>query len=317
MRVRDEGDWPVLQPRRLDVATEDGVRLDVREHGAPSAEAAGTVVLVHGYQLTQELWARQVAALVARRPDLRVLTYDHRGHGGSGRSRPERCTLEQLGRDLLHLLDEAVPAGPLVLVGHSMGGMTVMSAVEQRPHLVPDRVVAAALVSTSAAGLAENHYRLHPRLAAIAHATVPRLQRWVHRRVEKGRRQPPSPGTRFLLFGRDADPADVRRAQRALDGTPAATSAHFYETFADHDRLHALRHLGEVPVLVACGDLDRITPIDYTHALAAEVPHAEVVVYPGAGHMLMLERAEDLTRRLLALTEAVPTALPTAGRRAG
>ncbi len=301
--------WPALSPRVRTVTTADGVALHVEEHGP--RDASGTVVLLHGYQLSRRLWARQVHALREQRPDLRVLTYDHRGHGRSGPTPPEGASLRQLGDDLRVLLDEAVPTGPVVLVGHSMGGMTIMSFAEQHPHEIGSRVSGVALLSTSSGGLADNDFGLHPRLAGIAHLAVPRLQAWVHRRVEKGRRQPPSPGTRWLLFGSDAHRVDVLRTQRVLDGTPAATSVHFYSTFSDHDRLHALEHLAEVPVLIACGDRDRITPLTHSHALAKALPHAALVVYPGCGHMVMLERAEDVDRRLLALVgTAIPVAQP-------
>jgi pimeloyl-ACP methyl ester carboxylesterase len=291
--------WPRLTPRDLVLEAADGLPLHAQAHGPEDAH--GTVVLLHGYQLSQRLWGRQVHALRARRPDLRVVTYDHRGHGGSGRTHPERASLHQLGQDLQAVLAQAATSGPVVLAGHSMGGMTVMSWAEQHPHELGDRVTGVGLLSTSSGGLAENDFGLHPRLAALAHHAVPRLQAWVHRRVERGRRQPPSPGTRWLLFGTEADRADVRRTQQVLDGTPAATSAHFYPTFGDHDRRHALEHLARVPVLVACGDRDRITPLAHSHALAEALPHAALVVYPGAGHMLMLERAHDVSRRLVAL----------------
>jgi len=303
--------WPALRPRPLVVQTEDGVPLHAEVHGPD--DASGTVVLVHGYQLSQRLWGRQVQALRAQRPDLCVLTYDHRGHGRSGATPPELASLQQLGRDLQAVLEQGA-TGPAVLVGHSMGGMTVMAHAEQHPHALGESVVGVGLLSTSAGGLADNDFGLHPKVAALAHHAVPRLQSWVHRRVERGRRQPPSPGTRWLLFGRDAHRDDVRRTQQVLDGTPAATSAHFYPTFGDHDRAHALAHLADVPVLVACGDRDRITPLAYSHALAAELPHAQLVVYPGCGHMVMLERAEDLSRRVLALAA---TALPRAALPVG
>lgn len=303
--------WPALAPRPLVVETEDGVPLHAEVHGPDDAPA--TVVLVHGYQLSQRLWGRQVQALREHRPDLRVLTYDHRGHGRSGATAPERATLQQLGRDLRVVLEQGA-TGPVVLVGHSMGGMTVMAYAEQHPLALGDPVVGVALVSTSSGGLADNDFGLPPRLASLAHHAVPRLQSWVHRRVEGGHGQPPSPGTRWLLFGRDAHRDDVLRTQQVLDGTPAATSAHFYPTFGDHDRGHALAHLADVPVLVACGDRDRITPLAHSRVLAQALPHAQLVVYPGCGHMVMLERAADLNRRLLGLAA---TALPRAGQPVG
>ncbi|HUR52436.1 MAG TPA: alpha/beta hydrolase [Mycobacteriales bacterium] len=309
--------WPALAGRPLRVTTEDGVPLHVEAHGPD--DAAGTVVLLHGYQLSQRLWGRQVDALRRAHPELRVLTYDHRGHGRSGRTHPDRATLAQLGRDLEAVLEQLVPDGSVVLVGHSMGGMTVMSYVEQHPHRLGSRVMGVGLLSTSSGLLAENDFGLHPRLAEVAHHVVPRALERVHRRVERGRRQPPSPATRVLLFGPGADRADVLRTQQVLDGTPAATSAHFYSTFADHDRLHALEHLSDVPVLVACGDRDRITPLAHSRALGEALPHAQLVVYPDAGHMLLLERAADVNRRLLALVAAsgIATAPRPAALRAG
>ncbi|HUR13890.1 MAG TPA: alpha/beta hydrolase [Mycobacteriales bacterium] len=299
--------WPRLSPRDLILHSADGRPLHAQVHGPEAAHA--TVVLLHGYQLSQRLWGRQVHALRTHRPDLRVLTYDHRGHGRSGSTDPGAASLEQLGRDLQAVLEQAVPAGPVVLVGHSMGGMTIMSFAEQHPHLLGSRVVGVGLVSTSSGQLAHNDFGVHPRLAALAHVTVPRALAWAHRRVERGRAQLPSPGTRWLLFGTEADRLDVQRTQEVLDGTPAATSTHFYPTFADHDRVHALTHLAQVPVLIACGDRDRITPLAHTKELAQAMPQASLVVYPGAGHMLMLERAADLDRRLLGLVRA---ALPEA-----
>ena len=58
-------------------------------------------------------------------------------------------TIDQLGRDLKAVIDAAAPEGPLVLVGHSMGGMTVMALADQYPELIRDRVVGVAFVGTS------------------------------------------------------------------------------------------------------------------------------------------------------------------------
>ena len=55
-----------------------------------------------------------------------------------------------LGRDLDAVLRALAPDGPLVLVGHSMGGMTIMALAEQRPELFAERVAGVALLSTSA-----------------------------------------------------------------------------------------------------------------------------------------------------------------------
>jgi pimeloyl-ACP methyl ester carboxylesterase len=303
--------WPALAGRPTTVETEDGVRLHAEVHGPD--DPSGTVVLLHGYQLSQRLWARQVDALRTRRPDVRVVCYDHRGHGRSTRGTAERATLGQLGRDLRTVLD-AVTDGPVVLAGHSMGGMTVMAFAEQFPHLVRDRVAGVGLFATSSGGLADNTFGLHPAAARVAHVAVPRLNGWVRRRVERGGTKPPTPGTRWLLFGTQPNRLDVLRTQAVLDATHPATADDFYGTFSEHARTHALAALADVPVVVAAGDRDRLTPLAHSHVIAGALPHAELVVYPGSGHMVQLERAHDVSRRLVDL---VATALPRAAQPVG
>jgi pimeloyl-ACP methyl ester carboxylesterase len=294
------------------VTTEDGLALHVEHHGPHDATAS--LVLAHGYELDARLWARQVAAVLAARPDVRVVTYDHRGHGRSALAPRGSATLPQLGRDLKAVVD-SLPEGPVTVVGHSMGGMTVMAFAEQFPSYVGDRVAGVGLLGTSSGSLADVDFGLGPRMAAAAQQVVPRFNALSARREEAGRRRPPQPGMRWLLFGAKPQRGDVLRTLTSLAECPAATCEAFYWAFPEHDRTQALRHLAGVPVLVACGDRDRLTPIGHSRTIAGALPHADFVVYPGCGHMLMLERADDLNRRLLSLLSA--TAPRTAELRAG
>lgn len=122
-----------------------------------------TVVFSHGYCLNQDSWHFQRAAL---RGLVRTVHWDQRSHGRSGQgvaqSGPDGVpvTIDQLGRDLKAVLDVAAPEGPLVLVGHSMGGMTIMALAERYPEFVRDRVVGVAFVGTSAGKLGEVSYGL-------------------------------------------------------------------------------------------------------------------------------------------------------------
>ena len=75
-----------------------------------------------------------------------MVLYDQRSHGRSERAPRESCTIEQLGHDLDAVIRALAPEGPLVLVGHSMGGMTIMALAEQNPELFTERVVGVALV---------------------------------------------------------------------------------------------------------------------------------------------------------------------------
>ena len=84
---------------------DDGVLLSVEEIGPRDAPL--TVVFVHGYTLSMASWTFQRRTLAAElatanghRPDARLVFYDQRGHGASGRGHAERSTIEQLARDL-------------------------------------------------------------------------------------------------------------------------------------------------------------------------------------------------------------------------
>ena len=122
-----------------------------------SDDAPVTLVLAHGWTLSQAAWD-DVADLLAPRVaagELRLVRYDQRGHGRSTWGRAaSRSSIDQLGADLGAVLDQLAPTGPVVLGGHSMGGMTIMCLAAARPELFGDRVRGVALVSTSAGDLA-------------------------------------------------------------------------------------------------------------------------------------------------------------------
>ena len=82
-----------------------------------------------------------------------MVFYDQRGHGRSGEAAPETYTLTQLGKDLETVLQVVAPRGMIVLVGHSMGGMTVLSHARQFPEQYGRRIVGAALISSAAEGV--------------------------------------------------------------------------------------------------------------------------------------------------------------------
>ena len=294
---------PVLRPRVRQLPVAGGVLLHVEEHGP--ADAGATLVLAHGYVQSCRVWDRQVAALLTARPDLRVLSYDHRGHGRSGRSPAELAELGQLGRDLAAVLD-TLPEGPVVLAGHSMGGMTVMAFAEQHPELIGPRVVGVALVGTSPGRLAEVTYGLPRAVARGAQALLPRSNELARRRESAGKRALPNRWMSRLIFGKGARPADVRMTMDVMARCSAATVADFHATFGEHDRLAALAALSDVPVTVLVGSRDLLCPVSHSEAIAQALPHSTLLVYPGAGHMVQLERAAEVSRRLVELCEALP-----------
>src|SRR4030095_14211459 len=124
-------------------------RLNVETTGR--SDAPVTVLLVHGWTCSTRSWHNQVEDLPEiLGPDaVRVVAYDHRGHGRSDAAPDGSMRIEQLADDLATVLDTVVGAGPVVYAGHSMGRMTLMALADARPELFGDRIRAAALVSTS------------------------------------------------------------------------------------------------------------------------------------------------------------------------
>jgi pimeloyl-ACP methyl ester carboxylesterase len=295
--------------RERTVRTDDGVALHVAEHGPERASAV--VVLAHGYTQASRLWDGLVSELRAARPDVRVVVYDHRGHGRSQASTPETSTLEHLGRDLATVVESVSGGAPVVLGGHSMGGMTLMALAEQRPDLFDSQVVGAAFLGTSSGGLDAVRWGLPRPVVPLFKALLPVLNERAYQAELRGRaRQQVAWFEAFVNFAAGADPADVQDVLAVQRECSAATMHFFLATFSDHDRAAALEALGHVPSLVVVGEQDRLCPVEHSRAIAAALPGSELVVFPGAGHMVHLERRPEVARHLVALVDRALSARP-------
>jgi pimeloyl-ACP methyl ester carboxylesterase len=319
---------------------EDGTELyyevdEVEPEGGPAsrrrrlfgrkAPAAVTVVFCHGYCLSQDSWHFQRAAL---RGLVRTVHWDQRSHGRSGRGVAQvrdgaPVTIDELGGDLRAVLDAAVPEGPIVLVGHSMGGMTVMALADRFPELIRERVVAVALIGTSSGRLGEVNFGLPVAGVNAVRRVLPGVLKALGQRaelVEKGRRATADLFAgiikRYSFASRDVDPAVARFAERMIESTPIDVVAEYYPAFDDHDKTEALAHFAGLPVLVLAGIQDMVTPSEHSEAIAGLLPDAELVLVPDAGHLVMLEHPEVVTDRLadlLARAGAVPAGATVEG----
>ena len=98
-------------------------------------------------------------------------------------------------------------------------------------------------------------------------------------------------------------PTAVAALTRRLRPRRGDSSAWSLPTFPAHDRLALRTAMAELPVLVVVGDQDRLCPLAHSRALAGALRAGELVVYPGAGHLVPLERRAEVSRRLLALLD--------------
>lgn len=296
--------------RACTVIADDATTLAVHELG-PS-DAAVTVVCVHGHCLDGTTFG-DITDIIAARwgSSIRVVTYDHRGHGRSGSADVSTYTIEQLARDLTAVLRTVAPAGPVVLVGHSMGGMTVLRYVRQHPEEVGRRIVAAALIASAAGDLPAYGLCRTLRTPVITWFTasakacpvaVEGTRQMLRRLLSPVTR---TPGIRMLPVGRWVAAAiDAAVANR----TPIDTVAGFLPSLRALDEYGALDALARIPVAVVCGTHDPITPLAHTMEISARTASAEVVVVPDAGHMVITDRAgmvaQALDRLLVRATRA-------------
>jgi len=133
-----------------EVTTPDGVVLHTEVDTGAANDV--TLVFVHGYGLNLDCWYFQRKHF---RGQLRQVLYDQRSHGRSGRSEAELCRIPQLAEDLFQVLWELVGTSRVILIGHSMGGMTIMRLAQSRPELFGSQVLGVALFCTSAGEMAD------------------------------------------------------------------------------------------------------------------------------------------------------------------
>lgn len=264
------------------VATDDGVLLDVHDCGSRSAQR--TVVFLHGLCLTRTSWAGQIAYLSRRYgSSVRVISYDHRGHGRSGLAPMSTYRVERLAEDLAQVLSAAQVSGQVTLVGHSMGGMTALAYLGRRDRPVePHGLV---LVATAAGKLAESG--LGRLLATPVTAALPGLVEHAPDHVVQALARPVRATLRRWRCGPRAA-AGAAVAATALATAPLSTAVGFLPSLRAYDQCAALAGI-RARTIVISGGMDPLIPPGHGRVLAAGIRGAQHVHLPQAGHMLPQE----------------------------
>ncbi|MBH0777523.1 alpha/beta fold hydrolase [Nocardia bovistercoris] len=310
---RDE-DFTLLERDRAGaVLTEDGVRLSTRECGPPDAPV--TAIFVHGFCNSMESFHFQRRDLEKRWGErVRMVFFDLRGHGRSGTPSTQSCTVAQLGRDVAAVIESAAPTGPVLVIGHSLGGMAVLAAAAHAPELFAARVIGVGLLSTAAAEVTAAGVTQLLRNPAIdgfrlAVHTAPAL-------VQAGRssvRQVIAPILHVSSFHGPVSPTLSRFATLMIDRTPVETIVKFLKAIELHDESAALPILAELPVLVLGAGHDLVIPFRNSRALHRALPGSFLVRIDDAAHMphmqypeVVAEALDQLLVRALAHERFVP-----------
>ncbi|GAA2972094.1 alpha/beta hydrolase [Actinokineospora diospyrosa] len=282
--------------------TSDGVELNV----VTSGDGPTTVVLVHGWTMDHTSWDLVADGLAG----VRVVRFDLRGHGSSGSAPAGSATIDRIADDLAEVIAAVAPTGPLVLGGHSLGGMTLMALAERHPGLIAERVAGVAFVATTSGGLSRLTFGL-PRWVA---APVLYAEKLVNRRIARIRRPAlmgkrtgyARPGVRWLVFGKRPVPTHIAATAAQVGRCNPANMVEFRSALNEHERLHALPVYRGVPAVVLAGGRDRLCTVADARIIAGALPDAALLIYPGAGHMLNYERAAEVRARLAGLVASAP-----------
>ncbi|MBJ8343063.1 alpha/beta fold hydrolase [Antrihabitans sp. YC2-6] len=292
------------------VRTRDGVILHAEVEGP--ADAQVVVVFVHGIQTTAAAWRNQREALVDS--GIRRVSYDARGHGRSGVKKLDQSIrgVRQLAADLGAVIDETAPTGRLVIVGHSMGGLTASALATVRPDLA-DRIGGYVLCSTSAGPLAKTmNFGLWKVLTPAALVmrrevagllvVMDALPRFVPRLIGM---LPYLVGLRFIAV-------HGRTARKTLRPTAAIVYANGFRqagdmviAILDHDECAEIANLAQAHVAIIKGDNDRLVPPTDQQYLADHIPGAELTAIPKCGHMPGLEEPDVVNAEIRRIVELV------------
>ncbi len=273
------------------VVSADGIRINV-EVDEPDLEAPHlpTIVFVHGVVCTLDAWHYQRLAL---RGQVRMVFMDQRSHGASDVADRPSSTIENLASDL-HAVIEACTDGPVVLVGHSMGGMTIMQLAADHPEMFGEQVVGVMLLSTSS--------RLTLVSSPVARRIVPFARRAAPL-VDWGKGFNSFSVVRRWGLGPNAQERHVDMTNEMVLRAPTRVLTDFHPMFAALDVRHALETLSYIPTIVVAGTHDSITPLSHSRRIADGIAGSSLVIFENTGHMAMFEEHVRVTELVLELAE--------------
>ena len=303
------GDQPFDSEQMVTAADGTTLHVEIVEPRVPTTKP--TIVFVHGFALDMGTFYFQRKVL-AERGDHRLVFYDQPGHGRSSRLQSGDYDIAALGKSLAAVLDATVPDGHIILVGHSMGGMTIMAFAEQYPQWFGNRVTGVVLMSTSA-GLIDKTKIGIPSL--VARASAPFFPLWGGAArlgggtIDKARVASSDLAwllTRRYGFGEvKPSPSLVTFVESMNSKTSVETLTKYLRTLYTHNRFPALSTLSGVPVLVIVGTKDYLTPVTHSEEILKHLPDAELVKIDNSGHVVMLEKADEVNAALLPFLEKI------------
>jgi pimeloyl-ACP methyl ester carboxylesterase len=286
-RLRHRDDPDADNP--LVPAFDEAIRIDCHDAGSLYVISRGEgppILFAHGITLSSRTWAKQFESIPGA--GFRALAFDGRGHGESTVGDTGH-SIDNLAEDVRSVLVGLDLRGA-VLVGHSMGGMAVQAFAIRHPNIALARVSGIVLMSSAARAVTSDARRLRNGVDRVT-GVVPNVGAIMRQRnlglliARMGFGDSPHPShveaTRQMLAACSRETLrDASRALLSLDLTPGLPSI-------------------TLPTLVLVGTADVLTPPRDSRQIATLIPGAELVELPGAGHMLMFERAQEVDQLIV------------------
>jgi pimeloyl-ACP methyl ester carboxylesterase len=285
----------VVEIKPPSVVSIDGRKLAYDEVSPPNPK--GSILLLTGLGSKRLGWMRQMEPFGR---EYRTIAMDHRDTGDSDEVE-NPYTVADLADDAAALLT-ALGIAKAHVVGISLGGFVALQFALRHP----ERLEKLVLVSTSAGG--STHVQPSPEIAALL-APAPDL--------EIGERAIRNYGNLMAAEFVQAHPNELERIAETARYRPMSANAYMRQLHAvlAHD-VAADLHRVAAPTLVIHGDLDPLVPPQNGAHLAQNINGARQIVYPGVGHIPIIERGDDFNRDVLAfLAEGAPAPATEPARR--
>lgn len=225
-----------------------------------TSEFLRRLIFIHGAGATHKVWRYQTASFPTS------LAIDLPGHPkGNGYNAISNYAEFVTGK----IMEEKL--SPVVLVGHSMGGATVIEVALAHPELL-----AGIVLVGSGARLRVNPLIMDEVPKDYAHAAE-LITQWAF-----------SPKT------------DVKLKRASLQELLEVPSSVTYGDFQACDHFDKMNEIDRIalPTLIVCGEDDALTPIKYSQYMKAKMPNAKLIIIPDAGHSVMLEKPEEFNAAL-------------------
>ncbi|HEY7282505.1 MAG TPA: alpha/beta hydrolase [Actinomycetota bacterium] len=271
------------------------------EHLAAAPGAAGTILFTHGWCVTEAIWHFQKRDL-AGGPH-RVVTWDLPGHGHSTPIARGHLTIDIAVDALARVVDSIPDEEPLLLVGHSLGGILSVGYLLRHSETARRRVRGAVLAATPLVHFAHSAAGRWPGASLQARVLGQAAQLAVENSVvdrvfarEAGGTKAAGASYRLIRagFGDRPDPALVRFVRDLAASVPPPVRADTFRAMTGFDLRPRLGEL-ETPVVLVTGGRDHLVSADEVRHLAPLFPVARVEEFVTAGHALFLEEHDRFT----------------------